>query len=74
MSKSKQESLFWGVIMILVGGLLLLDNIGVDIDVWDFIWNVMGRFWPLILVAIGAKMIWRHHNEKKAAEQDNELQ
>ena len=65
MSRKKQESLFWGLVLLLVGVLFLLDNLGVDIDVWDFI----GNFWPLILIAIGAKNIWQHYSNKKAQEE-----
>ncbi len=43
---------FWGAMMILFGMLFLLDNL----NVLDF-GEVMHNFWPLILVAIGAKII-----------------
>lgn len=40
---------FWGVILIIVGGLLLLDNLGIfNVDVW-------GVMWSLIIIAFG---IW----------------
>jgi hypothetical protein len=65
MSRKKQESLFWGLVLLLVGVLFLLDNLGVDIDVWDFI----GNFWPLILIGIGAKNILQHYSDKKAQEE-----
>ena len=40
---------FWGIILIAIGLLLLLDNLGVfgDLDVW-------GVFWPLLLIGFGA--------------------
>lgn len=39
---------FWGIVLILLGALLLLGNMGVfgDMDVW-------GVFWPLALIALG---------------------
>jgi lia operon protein LiaF len=43
---------FWGAIMILFGALFLLHNL----EVLDF-GEVMHNFWPLILVAIGVKII-----------------
>jgi len=52
---------FWGVIMILFGALFLFDNL----DVLDF-GDVMRNFWPLILVAIGVKIIL----SRKSTDQD----
>lgn len=50
MSSSKHSSgrIFWGFVLILVGVLLLLDRTG-HLDFGDLV----GRFWPLILVAAG---------------------
>lgn len=61
MSKRKQESLFWGIVLLLIGAVFLMSNLGVDIDVWE----VLGDYWPVILIAIGAKNIWQHYNIKK---------
>jgi lia operon protein LiaF len=61
MSRKKQESLFWGVLLMLIGVLFLLDNFGVDIDLW----HIIGDFWPMILIAIGLKNIWYHFNKKR---------
>ncbi len=61
MSRKKQESLFWGVILLLIGALFLLNNLNVDIDIWEF----FGDYWPLILIAIGAKNIWQHWSNKQ---------
>ena len=66
MSKRKQESLFWGLVLLIVGVLFMLDNFGVDIDVWD----IIGDFWPTILIVIGIKIIWSHVQYKKETEQD----
>jgi lia operon protein LiaF len=65
MSRKKQESLFWGLILLIVGLLFLLDNFGVDIDIWD----ILDDFWPMILIAIGLKNIWQHYNQKKSHEE-----
>lgn len=45
---------FGGLIVILVGILLLLNNYGVVS--WG-IWNAMAMFWPALLVVIGLKII-----------------
>ena len=44
---------------------LLLDNFGVDIDIWD----ILDDFWPMILIAIGIKNIWQHYSLKRNQEE-----
>ena len=45
-------SLFWGSILILIGGLLLLDNLGLlPVDLW-------GIFWPSLIILIGLWTLW----------------
>lgn len=69
MSKRKQESLFWGVVLLVIGILFLLDNLGFHIDVWE----IIGDYWPLILIAIGAKNIWQHfYNKPQATKEPQE--
>lgn len=54
MSKHKNESLFWGFLILLIGMLFLIKNLGwADIDIWEFI----AKFWPVILIYIGVKNI-----------------
>jgi lia operon protein LiaF len=54
MSKQKNESLFWGFLVLLIGVLFLIKNLGwADIDIWEFI----AKFWPVILIYIGLKNI-----------------
>ena len=54
MAKQRMESLFWGLIIILIGVLFLVNNLGWgDIDIWELI----GKFWPVILIYIGVKNI-----------------
>ena len=65
MSRKKQESLFWGLVLLIVGVLFLVDNLGVDIDIWD----IFADFWPLILVAFGIKGIWQHVSSKRKQEE-----
>lgn len=65
MSRKKQESLFWGLILLIVGLLFLLDNLGMDIDIWD----ILDDFWPMILIAIGIKNIWQHFTLKRSQEE-----
>jgi hypothetical protein len=48
-----RSTLFWGLLLIIIGGILLLDNLGIlgDISVWSIIW-------PLVLIAIGGWILW----------------
>jgi hypothetical protein len=66
MSRKKQEKLFWGVILLIVGALFMLDNFGVDIDLWE----IIGDFWPLILIAIGLKNIWIYYSAKSRRQEE----
>jgi len=45
----RSSSIFWGVILLLVGSILLLDNLGLlgDLDAW-------GIIWPVGLILLGA--------------------
>lgn len=45
----------WGILFILVGVLLLLNNIG-ELDWW--VWTDILSLWPLILIAIGLEKIF----------------
>lgn len=48
----RKSTLFWAVILILVGLLLLLSNLGLlDVDIWSLIW-------PLLLIAFGLSILW----------------
>ena len=54
MSNTKKESLFWGLIILVLGMLFLLKNFGLEINIW----HLLGKYWPLILVYIGVKNIY----------------
>ena len=46
----RKDSLVWGVILIVIGALFLLENIVTNIDVFDLI----ARLWPVVLIIWGA--------------------
>ena len=48
------RNLFWGIILVAAGAFLLLDNLGIA----DF-GEVMGTYWPLIIIAWGASILMR---------------
>jgi putative Mn2+ efflux pump MntP len=54
----KGNSLVWGIILIIIGGVILLEQL--DIDVFDQVW----RFWPVILIIWGANKLWLGLKEK----------
>jgi hypothetical protein len=49
----KLSSLFWGVLFVLIGGLFLLNNLGVLSVDWTTVW----RLWPMILVFWGLSIL-----------------
>jgi len=61
MSSTKKESLFWGLIILVLGMLFLLKNFGLSINVW----HLLGKYWPLILVYIGVKNIYLYLKKNK---------
>jgi hypothetical protein len=50
--QKKGDSLIWGIILIIVGAIFLLQQFNVDI--FDQVW----RFWPLILIIWGANKLY----------------
>ncbi|MEN8152509.1 MAG: DUF5668 domain-containing protein [Acidobacteriota bacterium] len=62
MSKKNSETIFWGIIIILIGIIFLAKNLGwTDLHIWD----IVGKYWPLILIYIGAKNIISFISNKK---------
>ena len=61
MANTKRESLFCGLIILVLGMLFLLKNFGLEINVWD----LLGKYWPLILIYIGAKNIFLYVKKTK---------
>jgi hypothetical protein len=61
MANTKKESLFWGLIILVLGMLFLLKNFGLEINVW----HLLGKYWPLVLVYIGLKNIYLYVNKNK---------
>lgn len=53
--RKHRRSFFWPIMLISLGILLLLSNLG--IVAWST-WNLLWRFWPLILVAVGIDVLF----------------
>ena len=57
----KGNSLVWGIILIIIGCIILLEQL--NIDVFEHVW----RFWPVILIVWGANKLWlglKERNER----------
>ena len=74
MAKQKRgDSLIWGIILIVVGGIFLLQQF--NVDVFDQVW----RFWPVILIVWGANKLYLGLKEKSgrsetpARDKDHEI-
>src|SRR5690606_8652883 len=48
-----KEKLSWGLILLFIGGVLLLDNL----DVINFYWRSVFSMWPVILIVIGINLL-----------------
>jgi hypothetical protein len=59
MAKKRKDALIWGIILILIGLVFILDNN--DIDIWDSI----ARLWPAILIIWGAYKLYYGLKERK---------
>ncbi len=59
--KHKKDSLAWGIILILIGAIFLLDNINVNV------WYAFARLWPLVIIAWG---VWKLYFGIKERSQD----
>ncbi len=63
MAKNKRkDSLAWGIILIVIGLIFLLQNI--DLNIWHFI----ARLWPLVLIFWGAWKLYFGIKEKREEE------
>lgn len=62
MSKRNRSNLVWGTILVAVGIIFLLENIGIDA------WEMIFKLWPLILIFWGASKLYYGIKEKSAAE------
>lgn len=63
-NKRTSNTFVWGIILIVLGFLFLLDQF--NIDIWDAVW----RFWPVVLIVWGANKLWlglKERNERSEA-------
>jgi len=59
MAKPKyRDSLIWGIILIVVGGIFLMETL--HVRVWHYVW----RLWPVIFIVWGANKLYYGLKEK----------
>ncbi len=61
--QKKGDSLIWGIILIVVGAIFLLQQF--NIEIFDQVW----RLWPVILIVWGANKLYlglKERNEREA--------
>src|SRR6187200_3485824 len=57
-------SVFWGLILISVGVIFLLKNLGYEIPVWTGV----ARYWPILLILWGVIKLFDYARWKRAGE------
>lgn len=50
----KTDKIVWGLTLVFIGAILLLDNF----NIIDFYWTSVWQFWPLVLILIGINMVF----------------
>jgi hypothetical protein len=54
-----RDSLIWGIILIVVGGIFLLETL--HVRVWHYVW----RLWPVIFIVWGANKLYYGLKERR---------
>lgn len=52
----RRFSIFGGVLWIVIGGLLLANNLVANLRVWELFWN----YWPVLLILLGVAKLFDH--------------
>jgi len=56
----KLDRLIWGILLLFIGGVLLLENFGIIEFYWRNIWG----FWPIVLIIAGINILFnRNHSQ-----------
>lgn len=56
----KAGSIFWGILLIVIGAVLLLGNFGV------LSYRGIFDFWPVVVIVIGAKLIYDYYSRNRS--------
>ena len=55
--KDNNLKIIFGVVLVILGTLLLIDRLGLVFPYNIDVWSIIGTFWPLILIVIGGKLL-----------------
>ncbi len=58
----KLDRIMWGIILLFVGGVLLLENF----NLIEFYWRSVWRFWPVFLIIAGVNILFNRRNSQIA--------
>src|SRR5687768_17246477 len=50
----KLDRIMWGIVLLFIGGVLLLENF----QIIDFHWGSVWRFWPIFLIIAGVNILF----------------
>ncbi len=56
----KIESVIWGVLLLFIGGVLLLQNL----DIIHFYWRNVWSFWPVLLIIFGINILFNRNHSR----------
>lgn len=57
-------SIFWGLTLVAIGGLLLARNLGYRVPVW----NAVAKYWPVLIITWGVLKLVDYYRYKKSGE------
>ena len=60
--RNRSESLTWGLLILLLGVLLQLDQLKPDLHILRNLW----RFWPVLIIVLGVNKLARYFSSKQA--------
>ena len=56
----KLDRIIWGILLLFIGGVLLLDNFGII----EFYWRNVWSFWPVFLIILGVNILFNKNNSQ----------
>ncbi len=56
----KLDRIMWGIILLFIGGVLLLENL----NIIDFHWGSIWRFWPIFLIIAGVNILFSRNKSQ----------
>ncbi|MCI4446126.1 MAG: hypothetical protein JHC32_08890 [Candidatus Aminicenantes bacterium] len=67
MSKKHRDNLIWGIVLIVLGGIFLLQNTGIDAIA------ILFKLWPLILIIWGGFKLYYGIKNKRQLEKTTKI-